>query len=204
MRRFLINAKDLKSELTMNPSIRVINSTLARPLFDMDHDAIYKNERIPKASFLNIDKVTDHTQSVPHQVPTEEQFFKQMKKVDISHKDEIVLYDDHAVAGAARMWWVFRTFGKKVHVLDGGLNAWKREDGVIETGEPRYKHRRALKDEDYKFTKAKERVFDFKDINALSYLIGKNKESENYEIVDARSSDRFYGRAPEPRRKSNF
>lgn len=61
-----------------------------------------------------------------------------MRDLDISPLDQIVLYDDVAIAGAARMWWVFQTFGASPLVLDGGFNAWKKAGGEIETGAVTY------------------------------------------------------------------
>ena len=57
-----------------------------------------------------------------------------MKKLDISHNDEIVLYSDFGVIGACRAYWMFLAYGKEVVCLNGTLNHWKNEGYKIEKG----------------------------------------------------------------------
>jgi thiosulfate/3-mercaptopyruvate sulfurtransferase len=49
----------------------------------------------------------------------------------IKNKDEIVIYDNSDVISSCRCWYNFIYFGhnpKLVHVLDGGLKKWKKEN----------------------------------------------------------------------------
>jgi thiosulfate/3-mercaptopyruvate sulfurtransferase len=50
---------------------------------------------------------------------------------------QAVVYDESNGSFAARAWWLLRWLGHfKVAVLDGGMNAWLREGGALESGEP--------------------------------------------------------------------
>lgn len=43
----------------------------------------------------------------------------------ISGDARVVVYDDKGCVDAARLWWIMKLYGhEKVHLLNGGLNAW--------------------------------------------------------------------------------
>ena len=49
----------------------------------------------------------------------------------------VVVYDSAGLFSAARVWWLFRLFGKEdVAVLDGGLPKWRAEGRPVEDGAP--------------------------------------------------------------------
>jgi thiosulfate/3-mercaptopyruvate sulfurtransferase len=65
-------------------------------------------------------------------VPTREQFEVTLRAWRVGEGDHIVLYDDAGLNRyAARGAWLLRLYGvsaERVHVLDGGLDAWMRAD----------------------------------------------------------------------------
>lgn len=47
-------------------------------------------------------------------------------------------YDTHGIFSSPRVWWTFKVFGhKRISVLNGGLPAWKREGGPLESSPPK-------------------------------------------------------------------
>jgi thiosulfate/3-mercaptopyruvate sulfurtransferase len=85
------------------------------------------------------------------------------------------------------VWWTFRIFGaESVHVLDGGLPKWKAEGRPLESGasEPKAK----------KFTAEM-------NVAAVAMLddVRMALADDSAQVVDARSAERFAGKAPEPR-----
>jgi len=114
-------------------------------------------------------------------------FGKAVGALGIADTDTVVVYDSLGLFSAARVWWTFRIFGaKNVRILDGGLPKWKAEDRPLETGE----------------AKRSPRVFNAEmNVGAVATLADVRMIliDESAQIVDARSAERFSGKAPEPR-----
>ena len=59
-----------------------------------------------------------------------------MKKMDVRITDTIVCYDSLGMLAAPRISWMLRAFGaKNVHVLNGCLYQWKRDQLPISQGQ---------------------------------------------------------------------
>ena len=49
-------------------------------------------------------------------------------------EDEVIVYDQHGMFSAPRVWFMLRLYGmEKVRVLQGGLPAWKSEAFATQT-----------------------------------------------------------------------
>ncbi len=170
------------------PDIRVIDATWFMPGDPRDAQALYAERRIPGAIFFDIDEIADTDSDLPHMLPSPEKFASRMKKLGIGDGTRIVVYDNHGLMTAARVWWTFRAFGHEdVAVLDGGFPAWERAGYEIETGEPRPRMERH-------FT-ARMHSDLVRNLTDVQRAI----ESGRASILDARGTPRFRGEAPEPR-----
>ncbi len=137
--------------------------------------------------FFDVEAVSDHSTDLPHMLPGPTQFGNAVGASGIGDGDTVVVYDSIGLFSAARVWWTFRLFGvKSVFILDGGLPRWKAEGRPLETGDSK----RPAK----KFTAAM-------NVGAVALLddVRLALTDENVQVVDARSADRFSGKAPEPR-----
>ncbi len=170
------------------PDIRVIDATWFMPGDPRNARALYAERRIPGAIFFDIDEIADTDSDLPHMLPSPEKFASRMKQLGIGDGTRIVVYDNHGLMTAARVWWTFRVFGHEdVAVLDGGFPAWERAGYEIETGEPRPRMERH-------FT-ARVRSDLVRDLADVQRAI----EGGRAPILDARAGPRFRGEAPEPR-----
>lgn len=72
----LVSAEDLLKAFNANsPSLRVLNTTVGRPIADMNNDAVYSKERIPGSTLLNIDLIADKSlPGISHQTPKEKEW----------------------------------------------------------------------------------------------------------------------------------
>src|SRR6202041_1958584 len=96
-----------------NPSTVVLDATLppvgVTPT--VDTRAHYLESHIPGAVFFDIEELSDHTTTLPHMLPTPEDFSRNMSALGVSDTSTIVVYEQQTVFSAARAWWMLRTFG---------------------------------------------------------------------------------------------
>jgi thiosulfate/3-mercaptopyruvate sulfurtransferase len=171
-----------------NPLIIVLDATLppvgVTP--PVDTRSRYLEAHIPGALFFDIEKLSDHTTTLPHMLPTAENFSRSMSALGVSDNMTIVVYEQQDVFSAPRAWWMLRTFGaQNVYILDGGLRAWT-DAGLPTVSGP--VHRAPAS---FHAKLHREAVVD------LAQL--KDRMAKHQQILDARSTARFNGTAPEPR-----
>jgi thiosulfate/3-mercaptopyruvate sulfurtransferase len=152
----------------------------------IDTHARYLAQHVPGAIFFDIDELSDHFTPLPHMLPSSEAFSHSMSALGVGDGMTIVVYEQEGVFSAPRAWWMLRTFGAhEVFLLDGGLRAWT--EAGFET------HSGAVNRAPASFH-AKLHADEVKDFDQMQRMI-----AEHSQILDARSTGRFLGTAPEPR-----
>lgn len=152
----------------------------------VDTRSRYLAQHLPGAIFFDIEELSDHTTTLPHILPSAEAFSRAMSQLGVGDSMTIVVYEQAGVFSAPRAWWMLRAFGAKdVHVLDGDLAAWLAAGLPTESGP----------------VQRAEASFHAKlDATAVrSYTQIQQALAQGSQILDARSSGRFTGTAPEPR-----
>jgi thiosulfate/3-mercaptopyruvate sulfurtransferase len=183
----LVTPEWLASRLN-DPSIVILDATLppvgVTP--PVDTRGRYASKHIPGAVFFDINELSDRTTSLPHMLPTAEGFSHDMSALGVDDHSTIVIYEQEGVFSAPRAWWMLRTFGaEKAHILDGGLHAWVKAGLPTESGSVQRPAASFQARLDHKSVK------NFGDIQQMI--------AEHGQILDARSTGRFSGTAPEPR-----
>jgi thiosulfate/3-mercaptopyruvate sulfurtransferase len=169
------------------PDLRVVDGSWHMPQLARDPRAEFVHAHIPGAVFFDIDAIADRTTSLPHMLPTPDEFARAVGALGIGDGDRVVVYDTRGVVSAARVWWTFRAFGHEaVAALDGGLPKWRAEGRPIEAGGPTPPARRFI---------AKPRRDLVRDLAAMR----ENLTTRGAQVLDARSHGRFAGTEPEPR-----
>ena len=139
LRKPLVSTAELAALIsTHGNDVRIVNSTLTRPLVDEEPDFILKERRIPNSSFVDIKKFCDHTAPQESQIPQPAQMGRFLEEFDLRPGDIIVSYDDVAIIGASRFWWVLNTYGIQSYVLDGGFSKWVTDGQEVEEGAPTF------------------------------------------------------------------
>jgi thiosulfate/3-mercaptopyruvate sulfurtransferase len=165
------------------PDLVPVDCTWFMPSLGRDARSEYLDAHIPGARFLDIDAVADRSTSLPHMLPSAEEFGRAMEARGVGREDRIVVYDNSPHRTAARGWFTFRHFGaEKVAVLDGGLGKWLAEGRRTESGEagPR---------------QAEFRAFDVPNVLAKGQILA----GLDLPLLDARGRARFEGSEPDPR-----
>lgn len=169
-----------------NPDVQIVDASWHMPNAGRDAHAEFVAGHIPGAVFFDIDAIADTSSGLPHMLPDAETFGKMAGALGLSEGKTIVVYDEHGLFSAPRVWWSLATMGARdVRLLEGGGPKWRAENRPLETGESKRAptaFRARLKPG---------AVASFEDVFAASKAGGQ--------IADARPAPRFAGEVPEPR-----
>ncbi len=171
-----------------DPEVVILDATLppvgvAPPV---DTRARYHAKHLPGAVFFDIEGLSDRSSPLPHMMPTQDAFSREMSALGIGDPMAIILYEQEGVFSAPRAWWMLKTFGaQSVYLLDGGLRAWIEAGLPTESGPV---HRAPAT------FQARLDPHAVKDFAQVQQMIAAHAQ-----ILDARSAGRFTGTLPEPR-----
>ena len=169
------------------PDVRVVDGSWYLPNEDRNPRAEYAEQHIPGAVFFDIDEISDETSDLPHMLPSPEKFSSRARKLGLGDGVRIVVYDGGNMMAAARVWWMFRTFGHEdIAVLDGGLSKWLAEGRPVDD--------EAVIPRERQLT-ARKNTFLVRDREQML----ANIDSKREQVVDARGAGRFTGEEPEIR-----
>ncbi|MEE1611521.1 3-mercaptopyruvate sulfurtransferase [Microvirga sp. CF3016] len=171
-----------------DPNLVVVDGSWYLPNQNRDPEAEYLAGHIPGAVRFDIDTVKDTSSSLPHMLPSPEDFARAVGALGISQDMTIVVYDGAGLFSAPRVRWTFQVFGaRNVSILEGGFPAWTSEGRPVETGQ--------------EIPRAPRIFVPSFDAAAVvdAAAIQEALRSGLAQVVDARPADRFRGEAPEPR-----
>ena len=170
--------------------VKIIDSSWHMPQTQRNGFEEYIEEHIPNAIFFDLDKNSKLDTDLPHMLTDPKSWEKIMGKMGIENNDRIVIYDNSDVISSCRCWYNLIYFGhnpKLVHVLDGGLKKWKKENKT--TNNKKVITQTSI----YSCKENKELVKNKKQID-------ENIDKKEFNVVDARSRERFDGKVAEPRK----
>ena len=170
--------------------VKIIDCSWHMPQTNRNGLEEYNNEHIPNAIFFDLDKNSKLDTDLPHMLTNLKSWEKIISDMGINNDDEIVIYDNSDVISSCRCWYNLIYFGhdpKKVHVLNGGFKKWKSENRLIDN------QQKVLKVSNYKVNENKKLVKNKKEID-------ENIIKREFEVIDARSRERFEGIVAEPRK----
>ena len=182
----LIEIDRLKENLN-DPQIKIIDGTWHMHASDLNAFEIFKEKHILNAVFIDLEEISNQNSNLPHMMPDNDYFSKKISSLGINNNDHLVIYDMYGMFSAARIWFMFKAFGhEKVSILNGGFPAWIDSDGEISD------QINKLEPSNYKADLNKSLIVNYKEVF-------DNLSSNKYQIIDARSPDRFSGISEEPR-----
>ncbi len=170
--------------------VRTIDASWHMPNSKRDAYNEYLKVHIENTVFFDLDKNSNEKSALPHMLPNEERWGKIVSDLGIKNSDHLVIYDNSDTISSCRCWYSFIYFGhdsNKVSVLDGGLIKWINE-------------KRSTTDKIRKFDKSEYAVIENKSLVRNKKQIEKNIALKQFELIDARSEQRFKGLIPEPRK----
>lgn len=201
---YLVTPKELDEALKKNPPSSISTDPRVIPVcasWFMPNDErsgiqVFREQRIPKARFFDLDKVVDKRSPYPHMLPQAKHFAAAMSELGIRKEDVVVVYDtkELGIFSAPRVGWTFRIFGHpNVHILNN-FRLWVDEGYPTESGE--FYNVECCQYPIPQLDAGK--VADFDHVKEVAQ--DHNKEgAEGVQVLDARPNGRFTGKDPEPR-----
>ena len=171
-------------------NVKIIDCSWHMPQENRNGFEEYLNEHIPNAIFFDLDKNSKINTDLPHMLTDLNSWEKIMGDMGIENKDEIVIYDNSDVISSCRCWYNLIYFGhdpKLVHVLDGGFKKWKKENKITNNQKVITKNSIYSCEENIELVKNKKQI-------------DENINKNNFNVIDARSRERFDGKVAEPRK----
>jgi thiosulfate/3-mercaptopyruvate sulfurtransferase len=152
-----------------------------------DHGAgrrAYDEAHIPGARFLHLDLDLSGPKTGlngRHPLPHPLTFGLRLGALGIDNNRQVVAYDASGGAYAARLWWMLRWVGHSLAaVLDGGWESW------VKAGKPVTADKPVIQPTTYTLRPRPEMAVDASNIS-------ENLSDGRFQVVDARSADRFRG-----------
>ena len=171
-------------------NVKIIDCSWHMPSTKRDGFTEYKNFHISNAIFFDLDENSKKDTSLPHMLVEQNYWDRLVSKMGIKKDDEIIIYDNSDVISSCRCWFNFIYFGhnpKLVHVLNGGLTKWTKEEKKVTNKITN------IRTSNYKSFEKNELIKNKESINL-------NINEQKFKVIDARSKERFEGKIPEPRK----
>ncbi|NRN28313.1 3-mercaptopyruvate sulfurtransferase [Photorhabdus heterorhabditis] len=183
---YFVSAQWLKDHLD-DENLVILDTTAPPPPQQIDCHKLWLDTHIPGAQFFDLDKIANHQSGLPHMLPDPQTFSQAVGAMGISENHLVVVYDQGNMFSAPRAWWTFKIFGShNVRILNGGLQGWQQAGFTTESGEVT----RSLQTFNTRFDASK--------VKSLQQILASLNDPQ-IQIVDARATDRFQAKAPEPR-----
>ena len=183
----LVDTDWLKENINI---VKIIDCSWHMPQAQRNGLEEYDKEHIPNAIFFDLDKNSKLDTDLPHMLTDPKSWEKIISNMGIGNNDQIVIYDNSDVISSCRCWYNLIYYGhdpKLVHVLNGGLKKWKKENKITNNKEV------IIKTSEYSCKENKELVKNKKQID-------ENIDTKEFNVFDARSRERFEGKAVELRK----
>ena len=171
-------------------NVKIIDCSWHMPQTKRNGFEEYKNQHIPNAIFFDLDENSQKDTDLPHMLVDKSDWEKIVSEMGIKNEDIVVVYDNSDVVSSCRCWFNFIYFGHDpnlVHVLNGGLKKWLKENKKVTNDFP------VNSNTQYK-------SFEKKELVKNKQLIDENINIQKFKVIDARSKERFEGKIPEPRK----
>ena len=151
----------------------------------------YYLKHISSSLFFDLDDTSNKDSKLPHMLPSKNSWEKSISQLGIKNTDHVIIYDNSDVLSSCRAWYNFLYFGHSsslVSVLDGGLKKWAKENRDTTKIVNKIYKREYIAKENLTMVLNKDQI-------------NLNIKSKNFELIDARSKERFNGLHPEPRKE---
>ena len=184
--RQLVTSEWLEANLD---KVKILDATWFLPNSNRNAEEEFKKKHIKNSVFFDIDKNSRQNCSLPHMLPSSVEWEKIVSNLGINNSDHIIIYDNSDLFSACRVWFTFIYFGHNtelISVLDGNFGKWLKEN-------------RAISKKIIKIYKTNYKAEENTSLVVNKAQVKKNIIDKKFQLIDARSKERFLGLQAEPR-----
>ena len=169
--------------------VKILDASWHLPNSNRKAEEEYKLNHIQNSIFFDIDKYSNQNSTLPHMLPSKNDWENIVSNLGIKNSDHVIVYDNSEVFSACRVWYTFIYFRHDpnlISVLDGNFSKWLNE-------------KKPISKDTLKIVTS-----EYKAVEDTSLVINKDQVDENiknkkFQLIDARGEKRFLGLQPEPR-----
>jgi len=172
-------------------NVRIFDASWHLPNSKREGLEEFKEIHIKNSIFFDIDKNSNQLSNLPHMLPTKDRWEEIISEFGIKNSDHVVIYDNSDIISSCRIWYNFLFFNHNpnlVSVLDGGFKKWIKEEKETTKEINKFEKTSYLAKENSSLVLNKDQII-------------ANIKDKKFELVDARSKERFLGLHPEPRKE---
>lgn len=172
-------------------NVRIFDASWHLPNSKREGLEEFKETHIKNSIFFDIDKNSNQHSNLPHMLPTKDRWREIMSEFGIKNSDYVVIYDNSDIISSCRIWYNFLFFNHNpnlVSVLDGGFKKWIKEEKETTKEINKFEKTSYLAEENSSLVLNKDQII-------------ANIKDKKFELIDARSKERFLGLQPEPRKE---
>ena len=169
--------------------VKILDATWCLPNSGRNAEDEFKENHIKNSIFFDIDKNSSQNSSLPHMLPSKKEWENILSNLGINNSDHVIIYDNSNIFSSCRVWYTFIYFGHNtelVSFLDGNFIKWQKEN-------------RTVSKEIAKISKTNYEAEENLSMVISKAQVKKNILNKKFQLIDARSNERFLGLQPEPR-----
>ena len=171
--------------------VRIIDASWHLPNTNRNAYEEFEKEHLENSIFFDIDKNSNHNSELPHMLTKKKEWENIISNYGIKNSDHVVVYDNSDIISSCRVWYNFLYFDHNpnlISVLDGGLFKWKKENRLLTYKVPIFKKSKYMANENFSLVLNKSQI-------------NNNIKNNLFDLVDARSKNRFLGKVHEQRKE---
>jgi thiosulfate/3-mercaptopyruvate sulfurtransferase len=183
---WLINAAQLDKFRKSQKSLIILDTSWHMPSAERDGKSEFLEKHIIGAQFFDITVFNDTSGNAPHAnmlIRDEQLISEKLGAMGIRNDYKIILYDNSKLHTSCRALWMLKVFGhnpQQLYILDGGLSAWEKFGGKLETGAPNVTPRQYTVSYQEKYIRTLSQMKD-------------NLHKPHEQVVDVRHAVRYAG-----------
>ena len=186
--KYLVSTDWLQKNLE---KVRIFDASWHLPNSNRNAYSEFESAHIKNSNFFDIDKNSNQSSSLPHMLPSKDDWEKTMSELGVKNSDHIIIYDNSDLISSCRLWYTLLYFDHSpglISILDGGLKKWLKEKKGTTKDIKKFKKTSYAANENISLVRNKNQIIS-------------NIKNKLFQLIDARNKERFLGLQPEARKE---